>query len=38
VERGERDIGLSALGKLTAALGMSLADFFAPFKARTPLT
>lgn len=34
VERGERDIGISAVGRLAAALGMSLADFFAPFRPR----
>src|SRR5262245_45652856 len=32
VERGERDIGLSSLANLTAALGVSLAEFFAPFQ------
>jgi transcriptional regulator with XRE-family HTH domain len=32
VERGERDIGLSALSRLVAALGISLAEFFAPFR------
>ena len=34
VERGERDIGISALGRLAGALGVSLADFFAPFRHR----
>jgi transcriptional regulator with XRE-family HTH domain len=32
VERGERDIGISALGRLAAALSVSLQEFFAPFK------
>jgi transcriptional regulator with XRE-family HTH domain len=32
VERGERDIGIMALGRLAAALGVSLAEFFAPFR------
>jgi transcriptional regulator with XRE-family HTH domain len=35
VERGERDIGISAIGRLARALGMSLADFFAPFRQRS---
>lgn len=34
VERGERDIGIVALGRLTAALRMSLAEFFAPFRSK----
>lgn len=34
VERGERDIGINAIGRLAAALGVSLADFFAPFRRR----
>ncbi|MDO8679144.1 MAG: hypothetical protein Q7R30_11360 [Acidobacteriota bacterium] len=34
VERGERDIGITALGQLAGALGVSLAAFFAPFRAR----
>jgi transcriptional regulator with XRE-family HTH domain len=33
-ERGERDIGISALNQLVTALGLSLADFFAPFRSR----
>lgn len=33
IERGERDVGLSSLVRLTTALGLSLADFFAPFHA-----
>lgn len=33
VERGERDVGISSLANLVAALGLSLADFFAPFRA-----
>jgi len=32
VERGERDIGITALGSLAAALGVSLKEFFAPFR------
>ena len=32
VERGERDIGISSLGNLAAALGVSLQEFFAPFR------
>jgi transcriptional regulator with XRE-family HTH domain len=32
IERGERDVGLSSLARLTSALGLSLADFFAPFQ------
>jgi transcriptional regulator with XRE-family HTH domain len=35
VERGEREIGITALGQLAQALGMSLADFFAPFRQRS---
>lgn len=31
VERGEREIGITALGRLTAALSISLQEFFAPF-------
>ena len=31
VERGERDIGIGALGRLAWALEVSLAEFFAPF-------
>ena len=34
VERGERDIGITAVGRLAAALRISLADFFAPFGSR----
>jgi transcriptional regulator with XRE-family HTH domain len=32
VERGERDIGIMALERLAAALGVSLAEFFGPFR------
>jgi transcriptional regulator with XRE-family HTH domain len=32
VERGERDVGLRAIGRLTNALDITLADFFAPFR------
>ena len=32
VERGERDIGIVALARLTAALGVSLAEFFGPLR------
>ena len=35
VERGERDLGITALGQLTDALEISLADFFAPFRRRS---
>ena len=35
VERGEREIGITALGQLVRALDMSLADFFAPFRQRS---
>ncbi len=35
VERGERDIGITAIGQLARALSMSLADFFAPFRQRS---
>jgi hypothetical protein len=35
VERGERDIGIVALGQLVNALGMSLAEFFEPFTSRS---
>ncbi len=34
VERGERDIGVTALSRLANALGVSLAEFFQPFKQR----
>ena len=34
VERGERDIGITALSRLSYALQVSLADFFAPFRRR----
>ncbi len=32
VERGERDIGVTAAGRLARALGLTLAEFFAPFR------
>jgi transcriptional regulator with XRE-family HTH domain len=32
VERGERDVGILALERLSAALGLSLSEFFAPFR------
>jgi XRE family transcriptional regulator, regulator of sulfur utilization len=32
VERAEQDIGITALWKLSKALGVSLAKFFAPFE------
>lgn len=32
VERGERDIGITSLGQIVAALGVSLPEFFAPFR------
>lgn len=31
IERGERDVGLSALQRLARTLGVSLAQFFEPF-------
>ena len=34
VERGERDIGVSAAARIADALGLSLAEFFAPFRQR----
>jgi transcriptional regulator with XRE-family HTH domain len=38
VERGERDVGITAIGQLAQALGVSLAEFFAPFKQRSRQT
>lgn len=32
VERGERDIGINAIGKLAKALGVTLASFFEKFR------
>ena len=32
VERGERDIGITALGQIARALGISLTDFFRPLQ------
>lgn len=32
VERGERDVGVGAMARLAAGLGLSLAAFFSPFK------
>lgn len=34
IERGERDVGILAIAKLAAALGLSLAEFFEPFRSR----
>jgi transcriptional regulator with XRE-family HTH domain len=34
VERGERDIGITALGRMVWALGLSLAEFFSPYRQR----
>jgi transcriptional regulator with XRE-family HTH domain len=34
IERGERDIGITALARLVHALGLSLAEFFQPFRQR----
>jgi transcriptional regulator with XRE-family HTH domain len=34
VERGEREIGITALGRLARALNVSLAEFFEPFRQR----
>lgn len=35
VERGERDIGITALARLVRALEVSLAEFFEPFRQRS---
>ena len=35
LERGERDVGVTALAQVASALGLSLAEFFAPFRHRT---
>lgn len=32
IERGERDVGVDALNRLSGALGVSLAEFFQPFQ------
>jgi len=32
IERGERELGISRLANLVGALGLSLAEFFAPFR------
>ena len=32
IERGERDVGVVALGRLATALGVSLQEFFAPVR------
>jgi len=32
IERGEREAGLNSMARLAGALGLSLADFFAPFR------
>ena len=34
VERGERDIGVTALGRLAGALDVTLVEFFAPIRLR----
>jgi transcriptional regulator with XRE-family HTH domain len=34
IERGERDIHMTAVAQLCRALGVTLADFFAPFRKR----
>jgi XRE family transcriptional regulator, regulator of sulfur utilization len=34
IERAEQDIGITALSQLVKALGISLSDFFAPFRQR----
>jgi transcriptional regulator with XRE-family HTH domain len=31
IERGERAVGLDAMASIASALGVSLAEFFAPF-------
>lgn len=36
VERGQRDIGILALSRLATALEVTLAEFFAPFRRRSP--
>ncbi len=35
IERGERDVGITALGDLAAALGVSLQEFFSTFRRAT---
>lgn len=32
VERGEREVGITAVGRLARALGVTLAEFFEPFR------
>ena len=32
IERGERDVGVAALERLAGALGISLSEFFQPFR------
>lgn len=32
VERAEQDVGITALSQLVTALGLSLAEFFGPFR------
>jgi transcriptional regulator with XRE-family HTH domain len=34
IERGERNLGVVNVEKMAGALGVSLAEFFAPFSAR----
>jgi transcriptional regulator with XRE-family HTH domain len=34
IERGERDVGIVAIDRLVAALGVSLAEFFTPIGRR----
>lgn len=34
IERGERNLGVINVEKMAGALGVSLAEFFAPFSAR----
>lgn len=34
VERGERSLSIETLGRVARALGVSLAEFFAPFQKR----
>ena len=38
IERGEREVGITRLAHLVGALGLSLAEFFAPFKAAAKST
>jgi len=37
IERGERNLGMLNVERIALALGVSLAEFFAPFSGRAPL-